>query len=84
MDSQQKGYVRIYLPDGSLKGYLAPEGTISREPVPFQKNIYCFMEDADGIIWMGSKLDGLFQMEKSVMTASGYGNLLTSQTTRTV
>jgi signal transduction histidine kinase/DNA-binding response OmpR family regulator len=62
--ASKKGYVRIYLPDGSLKGYLAPEGTISREPVPFQKNIYCFMEDADGIIWMGSKLDGLFQMEK--------------------
>lgn len=62
--ASKKGYLRIYQPDGSLKGYLTPEGKISREPVSFEKNIYCLMEDADGIIWMGSKQDGLLQLER--------------------
>lgn len=62
--ASKKGYLRIYHPDGSLKGYLTPEGKISLEPVSFEKNIYCLMEDADGIIWMGSKQDGLLQLER--------------------
>lgn len=61
----KKGFIRIYRPDGSLKGYLTPEGSLSARPVSFAKNIYCFMEDADGIIWMGSKQDGLFRLERS-------------------
>lgn len=60
----KKGFIRIYHPDGNLKGYLTPEGTISSQPVSFSKNIYCFMEDAEGVIWMGSKQDGLFRMER--------------------
>lgn len=63
--ASKKGYVRIYQPDGSLKGYLTPAGTISSQPISFQKNIYCFMEDENGVIWMGSKLDGLFQLERT-------------------
>lgn len=63
--ASKKGYVRIYRPDGSLKGYLTPEGNISPQPESFRKNIYCFIEDAGGIIWMGSKLDGLFRVERS-------------------
>jgi len=62
--STKKGFIRIYRADGSLKGYLAPDGTLSAQPVLFSKNIYCFMEDTNGIIWMGSKQDGLFRMEK--------------------
>mgnify|MGYP000234781521 FL=1 len=63
--SAKKGSVRIYRTDGSLKGYLTPEGTISPNPVSFSKNIYCFMEDKEGIIWMGSKQDGLFRLERT-------------------
>ena len=63
--STKKGSVRIYRTDGSLKGYLTPEGTISPNPVSFTKNIYCFMEDKEGIIWMGSKQDGLFRLERT-------------------
>lgn len=62
--ASKKGYIRIYQPDGSLKGYLTPEGTISSQPISFQKNIYCFIEDENGIIWMGSKLDGLFRLTR--------------------
>ena len=43
--ASKKGYIRIYQPDGRLKGYLTPEGNISSQPISFQKNIYCFMED---------------------------------------
>lgn len=60
----KKGFIRIYQADGNLKGYLTPEGTISSKPISFSKNIYCFMEDAKGIIWMGSKQDGLFRVER--------------------
>lgn len=63
--STKKGSVRIYRTDSSLKGYLTPEGTISPNPVSFSKNIYCFMEDKEGIIWMGSKQDGLFRLERT-------------------
>ena len=61
----KKGFIRIYQADGNLKGYLTPEGTISSKPISFSKNIYCFMEDTKGIIWMGSKQDGLFRVERA-------------------
>ena len=61
----KKGFIRIYQADGNLKGYLTPEGNISPKPISFSKNIYCFMEDTKGIIWMGSKQDGLFRVERA-------------------
>lgn len=60
----KKGIVRIYNADGSLKGYLSPTGSIISEKISFSRNIYCFMEDNQGNIWMGSKWDGLFKLKK--------------------
>lgn len=40
--ASKKGYVRIYQPDGSLKGYLTPAGTISSQPISFQKKHLLF------------------------------------------
>ncbi len=62
--ANKKGVIRIFNNDGSLKGYLTPSGDISAQAIPFSKNIYCFMEDDRGSIWMGSKWDGVFKLEK--------------------
>lgn len=62
--ANKKGFVRILNDDGSLKGYLTPSGNISTQAVPFSKNIYCFMEDEQGSIWMGSKWDGVFRLKR--------------------
>ena len=62
--ASKKGTIRIYAPDGQLQGYLNQQGTISKDMVIFPDNIYCFMEDKDGIIWMGGKEKGLFRLEK--------------------
>ena len=63
--ANKKGFIRILNPDGSLKGYLTPEGNISQSAVPFGKNIYCFMEDKEGDIWLGSKWDGIFRLKST-------------------
>lgn len=60
----KRGIIRIYNDDGSLKGYLDPSGNITPRSIPFAKNIYCFMEDKEGDIWMGSKWDGIFRLKR--------------------
>ncbi|MBP1614830.1 MAG: todS 25 [Bacteroidetes bacterium] len=62
--ANKKGFIRIFNDDGSLKGYLTPSGDISTKAVPFSRNIYCFMEDDQGAIWMGSKRNGIFRLKK--------------------
>ena len=60
--ANKKGVIRIFNPDKTLKGYLTPEGTISTKAISFSKNIYCFTEDEQGNIWMGSKWDGIIRL----------------------
>lgn len=62
--ANKKGFIRIFNPDKSLKGYLTPEGDISKNAVAFGKNIYCFVEDEQGDFWLGSKWDGVFRLKK--------------------
>lgn len=62
--ANKKGFIRIFNPDKSLKGYLTPEGKISRQAVSFASNIYCFLEDEQGDIWLGSKWDGIFRLKR--------------------
>lgn len=62
--ASKSGIIRIYAPDGELQGYLNQQGAISKAEARFTDNIYCFMEDKDGIIWMGGKEKGLFRLEK--------------------
>jgi len=62
--SNKKGIIRIYNSDKSIKGYLTPEGNISSKAISFSRNIYCFMEDSQGYIWMGSKWDGIFRLRE--------------------
>lgn len=59
--ANKKGVIRIFNPDKTLKGYLTPEGIISPKAISFSRNIYCFTEDEQGNIWMGSKWDGIIR-----------------------
>ncbi|WP_455585356.1 two-component regulator propeller domain-containing protein [Bacteroides sp.] len=62
--ASKRGFIRIYAPNGELQGYLNQQGTISKTQSTFADNIYCFMEDKDGFIWMGGKEKGLFRLEQ--------------------
>lgn len=62
--ANKKGIIRIYHPDKTLKGYLAPDGSIRSEEVAFSHNIYCFLEDHSGHIWLGSRWEGLYLLKK--------------------
>lgn len=57
------GLIRIYNPDKTLRGYLGQDGRIHTTPTRFPGNIYCFLEDRNGTIWMGTRLHGLVRME---------------------
>ena len=61
--SSKSGLVRIYNPDNSLLGYLSPQGKISKTKVEFFSNVYCFVEDRKGTIWIGTKTNGLFRLK---------------------
>lgn len=63
--ASKKGFIRIYdASDEKLLGYLSSEGSINQYASPFVGNVYCFLEDANGDIWMGTKTEGLFQLKK--------------------
>jgi len=62
----KSGYIRIYNPDGTLRGYLTPQGKITPGKVKFDVSVYCFHKDNDGSIWMGSKGHGLFQLREDM------------------
>lgn len=60
--ASKKGFVRIFNRDRSLKGYLTPEGKITANTISFSKNVYCFMEDHQGDIWLGTKKNGIYRL----------------------
>ncbi len=62
--ANKKMYVRIYHPDGKLKGYLTANGEISRQSSCFQRAVYCFMQGQDGKIWLGTKGSGVLRLTK--------------------
>lgn len=65
----RNGYVRVI---GTTTLYLAPDGTLSPQPVRFGHDVYCFFEDSQGDMWIGTKPDGLFRWKM----AEGRGKIL--------
>lgn len=61
--ASKNSHIRVYSPEGELLGFLSPQGIISPHKVPFSNSAYCMMEDKDGIIWIGTKEEGLFSLE---------------------
>lgn len=62
--ASKSNYVRIYHPDGSLSGYLSPQGQISKNKISFNSSVYSLCQGKDGTIWIGTKGDGLFQLSR--------------------
>lgn len=62
--ASKSGYIRIYSPERELLGYLSSQGTIRKDEVQFTNSVYCFTEDKEGTIWMGTKEEGLFRLEE--------------------
>ena len=62
--ANKKGTIRILDANNRLKGYLTPTGQISPRPVSFGKSAYCFMENKNGDIWIGTRWDGLVRLKK--------------------
>lgn len=54
--------VRIYQNDNRLAGYLGSDGNIHPNYTPFGASVYCIYEAKDGVIWLGTKPDGLFRL----------------------
>ncbi|MCH5326694.1 MAG: helix-turn-helix domain-containing protein [Duncaniella sp.] len=61
--------VKLLSPSLDIVGYLAPDGSVSREFKSFGSPVYCIQETPGGIVWLGSKPDGLFRLTPS---GSGY------------
>ncbi|MDR0811390.1 MAG: hybrid sensor histidine kinase/response regulator, partial [Paludibacter sp.] len=60
----KRGVIRIYRPDGSLRGYLDRNGNIVSGKTEFGRSVYCFFEDKEKNIWLGTKNDGLFILKQ--------------------
>lgn len=59
----KRGLVRIYDAGRTLRGYLAPDGRLSRTPVRFPGNVYCFQQSERDEIWMGTRSRGLVRLQ---------------------
>ncbi|MDO4759028.1 MAG: response regulator [Rikenellaceae bacterium] len=57
--ASKRGYIRIFRPDGTLRGFLTPSGTISSTPTLFPGNVYCFQQSENDEIWLGTRTRGL-------------------------
>lgn len=57
-------YIRLFNSDGSLHGYLSPQGRISPTKVKFGASVYAICEDREGTIWLGTKFKGLLRLTK--------------------
>ena len=60
--TKEDASVRLMMADGTLLGYLRPDGTLSATYCSFGHPIYTITESSDGHIWLGSKPDGLFRL----------------------
>ncbi len=45
-------------------GYVSENGTLSSTPCSFHTNVYAFLEDHQGNIWLGTKNKGLYLLER--------------------
>lgn len=54
--------VRLYDKDGTLIGYLAPDGSVTPSCTPFQSSVYCIYQDRKGVFWLGTKPDGIYRL----------------------
>ena len=75
----QAGDIAIYDTDGTLQGYLAPNGHLSSQAVRFSTHIYCLFQDRQQRIWIGTKGDGLYCLDANGHLAHYAAGQLPSQ-----
>ncbi len=63
------GYLREETLRGDLVGYLQSDGTTTKLRKPCGLSCYCMMEGSDGLLWIGTKGDGLVCLTR---TGGGY------------
>lgn len=76
--STKDGYLRIYDSNRVFCGHLCENGTIGSGK-PFEGVAYCMIEDKHGVLWIGTKGQGLFKAEKNTS-----GNMLSYRLTQYV
>ena len=68
--STKDGKIRIYDGEGPFLGYLHSSGKVSPEVSVFPSAAYCFMQDKQGNVWIGTKGDGLYRARQKENTAT--------------
>lgn len=68
-DGFYEGFIKISDELHNKIGYLAPTGQITPTPVPFSSSgIYALYEDTQERMWIGTKADGLYLLQKGQVT----------------
>lgn len=62
---RKNGKIEIYTADFKYVGYLGENGTITTTGKPLFGSAYCIMQDTSGVIWIATKGEGVFMLEKS-------------------
>lgn len=70
--ASKSGKIRIYDENNNLVGYLSNDGKITQDQHMFLHNTYCFMEDKDGHIWIGTRYDGIYLLKKNKENGFSY------------
>gem|GEM_PF-1353245 len=56
--------IQMFDQEDRLIGYLAADGHISREATSFTSAVYSIIETPDGSIWLGTRQDGLYRLQR--------------------
>ena len=57
------GDIAVYSANGSLQGYLSPDGRLTPQNTRFSTHIYCLYQDRQQRVWIGTKGDGLYRLD---------------------
>lgn len=60
----KNGMLYLYDREHNFKGYLTEQGDIASQGIPLKGVVYGIMQDKQGILWMGTRGDGLIRAEK--------------------
>jgi AraC-like DNA-binding protein/ligand-binding sensor domain-containing protein len=63
--TKEDATVRIFGSDNRLLGYLGRDGRLHRQYTRFGSPVYCIHQSPDGMLWLGTKPDGLFRLREN-------------------
>lgn len=70
--ASKSGKIRVFDAQENFKGFLSNTGGLTQGANSFVHSAYCFMEDENENIWIGSRHDGIFLLQKEKGTSFGY------------